>query len=129
MLQKTFTGFTVWLLLQQPPGVQKTSFCLFKSNHFWLFVMFHQGWAPATDLLDTYAIKFRVMQTPQFRNSRVLNQDFFAPAGKNHCDLASLHFRHLLLGRKLGRGAGAAARFAKAPVGISAIINKSKGFP
>jgi hypothetical protein len=41
--------------------------------------------------------------------------------------LVSFHFRHLFLVRKLGRGAG--AEFAKAPAGISAILNQPGTFP
>jgi len=38
--------------------------------------------------------------------------------------LAPLHFWHLFFSRKLGRGTGVAARFAKAPVGILAFIKE-----
>jgi hypothetical protein len=40
--------------------------------------------------------------------------------------LASLHFCRLFLGREPGLGAGVAARFAKAPVGISACLSETK---
>jgi len=41
-------------------------------------------------------------------------------------DLASLHFCRIFLGREPGLGAGVAARFAKAPVGISACISETQ---
>jgi len=40
--------------------------------------------------------------------------------------LASLHFCRLFLGREPGLGAGVAARFAKAPVGISALPQRNQ---
>ena len=42
--------------------------------------------------------------------------------------LASLHFWHLFLNQKLRLGAGVAARFAKAPVGIWISLSETKGF-
>src|SRR5512139_2788583 len=42
--------------------------------------------------------------------------------------LASPHFWHLFLNQKLRLGAGVAARFAKAPVGILISLSETKGF-
>jgi len=55
---------------------------------------------------------------PATRDGRVTTKPAF---------LASLHFCRLFLGREPGLGAGVVARFAKAPVGISACLGETKG--
>ena len=79
--KKTSMWLTARLLLQGPSKAQQTHFHWFRSTQYMAFVILHRAWPPATGILGTYAIQFRLMQRPPFNYFRVLNHGFSAPDG------------------------------------------------